>query len=87
MIDQADVVIIGGGINGCALAYELSKKDTKVVVVERSSLAAGATGRCGAGIRQQWSARENVTLAMQSVRIFEQLGDELGASIGFRQGG
>jgi len=87
MIDQADVVIIGGGINGCALAYELSKRDTKVVVVERSSLAAGATGRCGAGIRQQWSTHENVMLAMQSVRIFEQLEEELGASIGFRQGG
>jgi len=87
MIDTADVVVIGGGITGCALAYELSKRDTKVAVVERYSLASGATGRCGAGIRQQWSARENVTLAMQSVRIFEQLGDELGASIGFRQGG
>lgn len=87
MIEQADVVIVGGGINGCALAYELSRRGTEVAVVERQSLTSGATGRCGAGVRQQWSARENVTLAMQSVEIFEQLSQELEADIGFRQGG
>ncbi|MDD3492058.1 MAG: FAD-binding oxidoreductase [Candidatus Thermoplasmatota archaeon] len=87
MIERADVAIVGGGINGCALAYELSRRGAEVAVVERRSLTSGATGRCGAGVRQQWSARENVTLAMQSVEIFEQLSQDLGADIGFRQGG
>ncbi|MFO8133645.1 MAG: FAD-binding oxidoreductase [Thermoplasmatota archaeon] len=87
MIDHADAVIVGGGVNGCALAYELSKRDIDVAVVERDILANGATGRCGAGMRQQWSTRENVTLAMKSVAIFEQLSEELGADIGLRQGG
>ncbi len=87
MNDKADVVIIGGGINGCALAYELSKRGKKVVVVERNHIAAGATGRCGAGVRQQWSTRENALLAKKSVEIFEQLDDELNADIDFRQGG
>ena len=70
---KSDVVIIGGGINGCALAYELSRKGLSVLLLEKKYLTYGATGRCGAGIRQQWSTRENVELAMKSVKIFEEL--------------
>jgi sarcosine oxidase subunit beta len=87
MKNKADVVIIGGGVNGCSLAYNLSKKGLDVVVVEKKYLASGATGACGAGIRQQWSTKENASLAIQSVKIFEQLSHELGQDIEFRQGG
>jgi sarcosine oxidase subunit beta len=87
MKSKADVVIIGGGVNGCSLAYRLAKKGLDVVVVEKNYLSSGATGACGAGIRQQWSTRENTLLAIQSVKIFEQLNDELGQDIEFRQGG
>jgi sarcosine oxidase subunit beta len=84
---KADVVIIGGGVNGCSLAYQLVKKNKKVVLLEKSFLCSGATGRCGAGIRQQWSTKENAELAVKSVKIFERLEKELGAEIGLRQGG
>ena len=84
---KADVVIIGGGVNGCSLAYQLAKKDKKVVLCEKSFLCGGATGRCGAGIRQQWSTRENAELAIKSVKIYERLEKELGQEIGLRQGG
>lgn len=87
MKNKADVVIIGGGVNGCSLAYRLAKKGLDVVVVEKKYLTAGATGACGAGIRQQWSTRENAQLAIQSVKIFEKLSKELGSDIEFRQGG
>src|SRR5512137_615326 len=87
MKNKADVVIIGGGVNGCSLAYRLAKKGMDVVVVEKRYLASGATGACGAGIRQQWSTRENAQLAIQSVKIFERLSYELGQDIEFRQGG
>ena len=87
MKSKADVVIIGGGINGCSLAYRLAKKGLDVVVVEKNYLSSGATGACGAGIRQQWSTRENALLAIQSVKIFEQLSKELGQDVEFRQGG
>jgi sarcosine oxidase subunit beta len=87
MKSKADVVIIGGGVNGCSLAYRLAKKGLDVVIVEKNYLTSGATGACGAGIRQQWSTRENTLLAIQSVKIFEQLNDELGQDIEFRQGG
>ena len=87
MKNKADVVIIGAGINGCALAYELAKRGKDVVVIDRRHIAAGATGRCGAGIRQQWSTKENAILAKKSVKIFENLSNELNYDIGFRQGG
>ncbi|MCD6236881.1 MAG: FAD-binding oxidoreductase [Thermoplasmata archaeon] len=86
MKNRADVVIVGGGINGCSLAYQLAKKGLEVVLLEKNYIASGATGRCGAGIRQQWSTKENVKLAMESVKIFERLSREFG-DIGFRQGG
>lgn len=87
MKNKADVVIIGGGINGCSLAYRLAKKGIDVAVVEKNYLSSGATGACGAGIRQQWSTRENAESAIQSVKMFEHLGKELGQDIEFRQGG
>ena len=87
MESKADVVIIGGGVNGCSLAYQLAKKGKKVVLFEKGYFCSGATGRCGAGIRQQWSTRENAELAIKSIKIFEQLEKELGADIGLRQGG
>ncbi|KYK21821.1 amino acid oxidase [Thermoplasmatales archaeon SG8-52-2] len=84
---KADVVIIGGGVNGCSLAYQLAKKGKKVVLCERNYLCSGATGRCGAGIRQQWSTKENAELSIKSIKIFEGLEKELGSEIGLRQGG
>jgi sarcosine oxidase subunit beta len=87
MKNKVDVVIIGGGINGCSLAYNLTKKKVDVVVVEKNYLSSGATGACGAGIRQQWSTKENAKLAIDSVKIFEKLSKELGQDIEFRQGG
>jgi len=87
MKSKADVVIIGGGVNGCSLAYGLAKRGLDVVVVEKKYLTSGATGTCGAGIRQQWSTRENTELAIESVKTFERLSKELGEDIEFRQGG
>lgn len=82
-----DVAIIGGGVNGCSLAYQLSKEGLNVAVFERDHICSGATGRCGAGIRQQWSTEENIVLTRESVKIFRGLSKELGEDIGFRQGG
>ncbi len=88
MIRGAEVVIIGGGVNGLACAYNLAKRGMKdIVVLEKGYVGAGATGRCGAGIRQQWGMRENIVLAHESVKIFERLSEELGFNTFFRQGG
>ena len=87
MKSKADVVIIGGGVNGCGLAYNLSKQGVDTVLLESHYLSSGATGRCGAGIRQQWSTKENALLSIQSVKLFEHLSKELDYDIELRQGG
>ena len=66
-----DAVVIGGGIVGCATAFELAKRGvTDVLLLEKGFLTSGATGRCGAGIRQQWGSELNARLALESTQIF-----------------
>lgn len=45
MTDHSEVIVVGGGIIGCASAYELARRGAKVTLLERSELAAGASGR------------------------------------------
>lgn len=88
MKNRAAVVIIGGGVIGCATAYYLAKLgQPDVVLVERNYLTSGATGRCGAGVRQQWGLEMNCRLAKASVERFEHLSEELDYDIEFRQSG
>lgn len=84
---MSDVAIIGGGVNGCALAYELAKKGVNATVFEKGYLCSGATGRCGGGTRQQFDTEDNIRLAMESVKIFKKMEKELGYDIEYDQGG
>jgi len=90
MVKTADIVIIGGGITGVSIGYFLLKHGAKnVVILERDYLAAGATGRCGAGIRQQWGSPLNCIMSKFSCEFFETAIDELefNGDIEFHQGG
>ena len=90
MNKTASVVIVGGGISGCAIAYTLAKKGVKdIVVIERDYLSSGATGRCGAGVRMQWGTEMNCKLAKYSIDFFETANEELQYEydIEFKQGG
>lgn len=90
MNKTASVVIIGGGISGVAIAYNLAKKGVKdVVVVEKGYLASGSTGRCGAGVRMQWGTELNCSYAKYSIDFFEKANEilEYDGDIEFKQGG
>ena len=88
MIKNADIVIIGGGVIGCSIAYNLSKLGAEdIVLLEKNTLASGSTGRCGAGIRQQFGTKMNCILARESIKIFENLSEELDYDIELNQGG
>jgi len=88
MIKKADIVIIGGGIQGCSIAYNLAKKGIKnIVILERNTCANGSSGRCGAGIRQQFGTKMNCILALESMKIFETLSEELDYDIELNQAG
>ena len=84
----ADIVIIGGGVMGLSIAYQLARRGVKnVVVLERGTLADGASGRNGGGVRMQWSSELNVRLMQRSIELCSGLAQELGFNIWFRQGG
>jgi len=86
--DSAEVVIIGGGVVGLAIAYYLAKRGLQdVVVVERGYLAEGASGRNGGGVRQQWSTELNIRLMQESVELCRRFAVDLGVNVWFRQGG
>ena len=89
MTDRAKVVILGGGISGCAIAYYLAEKGlTDLLVIDREKfIAAQATGKCAGGVRSQFSSDINCRMSLLSEQIFEKLGEELGADIAFNQKG
>jgi sarcosine oxidase, subunit beta len=85
---EVDVAIVGGGIMGLAIAYHLARLTAwKIVVVERSYLVSGASGRNGGGVRMQWADAGNVRLMMESIELCRGLAQELGINLWFRQGG
>lgn len=86
--DHYQVVVIGGGANGLGVARRLAESGlTDVLVLEKSYLLAGASGRNGGGIRAQWGTRDNLVLARDSIRMFRDMSAELGFNVWFRQGG
>lgn len=89
MRKRADVVVIGGGSIGCSVAYNLAKLGIRdVVLLEKRYLTSGSTGRCAAGIRQQWGTEMNCLISRGSARIFKQLPEELDCEdIEFRESG
>jgi sarcosine oxidase subunit beta len=84
-MESADVVIAGGGISGCALAYQLAKRNVDVVLLERETLGSQSTGKCAGGVRQQFSTEANVRVQRMSVKMLESFEQETGHPADFRQ--
>ncbi|MFT5014642.1 MAG: glycine/D-amino acid oxidase-like deaminating enzyme, partial [Dinoroseobacter sp.] len=85
---SCEVVIIGGGIVGCSIAYHLAKRGvTDVVLLEQNQLTAGTTWHA-AGLVGQLRASKNLTrLAKYTTELFSQLEAETGQHTGFKQTG
>ena len=84
-MESADVVIVGGGISGCALAYQLAKRKVDVMLLERETLGSQSTGKCAGGVRQQFSTEDNVRVMRLSVKLLESFEQETGHPADFRQ--
>jgi len=81
MPSNADVVIIGGGIVGNAIAYNLAKQGLKPIVIEKSDIGGEASGSTGGGIRQSARNLKEMPMAMESIRQYGQLHEELGMDV------
>jgi len=82
---RTQVLVIGGGVVGCSVAYHLTRRGiTDVTVIEQGSLTGGTTWHA-AGLVSQLKASYSLTkLATYSARLFEELEDETGQATGYR---
>ncbi len=84
MTEQADIIIIGGGVMGASIAYHLARQGNgKVVLLERQGIGNGTTGRSGAIVRQHYSNEFTVRMAKESLAVFQQFADRVGGDCGF----
>ena len=88
MTTSADVVIVGGGVIGASIAYHLTQRGIRdVLVLERDRLGSGSTSRNAGGIRLQFSTEINVRMSQRSLAALLRFEDEMGIDPQFRQVG
>lgn len=77
--NRYDIIIIGGGIIGTTLAFELAKRKTdRILLVEKSYITAGATGRCNAMTRRFWASRFYLDIVEPSIEIYRNINSYTG---------
>ena len=89
MNNTAEVIIIGGGIIGCAAAYNLAKKGVSVIVLEKSDhIGNGGSSRNGGGVRQSGRDPRELPLAMYGIEnLWPTLSEELGVNVEYHKEG
>lgn len=84
MPDVADVLIVGGGLMGCATAFHLAQAGGKVVLAERNAAPGReTTARSGAIIRAHYGVPELVALALEANKRYARFADEVALPCGF----
>jgi glycine/D-amino acid oxidase-like deaminating enzyme len=84
----ADIVIVGAGVMGTSIAFQLAqRKAGRVLVLDKDHVASGGSGRSSALIRMHYSFPAEVKLALLSLRMFEQWQEVVGESTFFHKTG
>ena len=84
---MTDVIVIGGGITGCAAAEILARRGLGVTLIEARAVAAMASGWTLAGVRQSGRHPAELPLARTAVEIWGTLDERLGCSVDYRRKG
>lgn len=71
-VRRAEVAVVGAGVTGLSIAWHLRRRDVAVVVLERTGIAAGASGVQPGGVRQQWGTAVNCRLARESLDFYRR---------------
>ncbi len=88
MNETADVVVIGGGVNGTSAAFNLAKLGVKnIILLEHGELSSGATGKSGALVRMHYTNPYESKLAFESLKIFQSWSDVVGGDCGWENPG
>jgi sarcosine oxidase subunit beta len=85
---SASVVVVGGGVVGLSIAFQLARSGVRdVVLVEKDQLGSGSTSKAAGGVRAQFSDTVNIELGRRSLRTFETFREQLGQEIDLHQVG
>ncbi|MFC1922649.1 FAD-dependent oxidoreductase [Chloroflexota bacterium] len=85
VLSHAQVVVIGGGVAGCSVAYHLTKLGWKdVVLLEQTQLTAGTTWHAAGLIVSGFSTETTINMARYTRDLYEKLGEETGQDTGFK---
>jgi sarcosine oxidase, subunit beta len=88
MNETADVVVVGGGIEGAATAWALAERGvTDVLVVERNTVGSGMTGKSSGIVRCHYGVSSLAAMAAVGLEVFENAEHLFGTDMGFRQTG
>ncbi len=88
MTETAEAVIIGGGVMGCSILYNLAARGLeKSLLLERDVLGSGSTGRSSAAIRMHYSTEIHARMAWQSLEVFRNFAERVGGECGYVQTG
>ena len=87
MSDTAEVIVIGAGVQGASLAFHLASRGASVVVLERATIAAGATGRSSGLVRMHYDLLAETRLAWASFPYFRDWAERVGGECGFTRTG
>jgi glycine/D-amino acid oxidase-like deaminating enzyme len=88
LVKTADAVIIGGGVMGTSIAYHLTRRGVRrVVLLEKNYLGSGSSGKSSAIIRTHYSTAITARMALKSLHTFRHFADVIGGNAGFVQTG
>ena len=88
MRSTADVVVIGGGVMGCSILFNLARMGiTNTVLLEKDILNAGSTGRSQSICRMHYSNPVTATMAWESLKVFTNFEDIVGGPSGYTETG
>jgi len=88
MKTTVDVVVVGGGVMGCAILYNLALRGvTDAVLLEGDLLASGSTGRSQGILRTHYSNEVTARMAWESIKVFQDFDRAVGGDSGYRRTG
>lgn len=84
VMEPADAVIVGGGVMGTSIAFNLVRRRFgRVVLLEKNTLCSGTSGKSSAVVRTHYTTPTTAAMALLARQIFENWAEEVGGDCGF----